>query len=127
MNKKKDNIQGKAFFTNGFKFKGVKYEAMTNGRLGILIQVNSAFINGGNKLRAVYDAAFVLKTSYDDLEEIITEGNFNKEVIQFMDTFDYEDTFELEKLICNITEEIQAVMVETRNDEDDEDIEDGKK
>lgn len=123
---KDKNKQGKAFFTNGFVFKGANYEALTNGRLGVLIQANSAFINGGQKIKAVYDVAYVLSKSYDKLAQVISNDTFDSEVYSFMDGFDYEDFSELEKLVYNLTEEIHSVMVETRSDEDEGEA-DGKK
>jgi len=118
--KTREQKQAGGFFAKGFTYNGIKFEKLSLGRMGVLMRVNSPFINGGEKFRATYDALYVCQMDLDTLTDIVDEGLFDKEVYKFMDRFTIEDHPTLEALVYNVSEEISSAMVEVRGETDDE-------
>ena len=117
--KTREQKQASGFFAKGFTYNGVKFEKLSLGRMGVLMRVNSPFINGGEKFKATYDALYVCSMDLDELTDIVDAGLFEKGVYKFMDKFTIEDHPKLEALVYNVSEEIASAMVEVRGEDDD--------
>lgn len=110
-----------AFYQKPIVYKDITFNVLSVARMGLLTKVQSAFMVGGDRAKAMADILFATSCTINELLDSANNETFDLEAYKFMDQFTFGELTELESIVLKITEGIFASIVEEIPDGDSDD------
>lgn len=116
MKDKNEKKQYESFNNSGFTFKGQKYKGFNLSLLSILGEIESSFFTDQD-LKGILDYLFVASHDSDEVRDLIDAGTIRKAILKYGESFSIGDVGELQKLIKEESDKVEAMMVDVRDDD----------